>query len=66
MTLRLGEDETVVAVLLPEAIRNVPDGVDLVSEQRKVGLLLRRVRFPLPEKPGGHTSTRLKDGHHVA
>jgi hypothetical protein len=45
MTLRLGKDETVVAVLLPEQFRNAPDGIDLSLADRKKGLLLRSVRL---------------------
>ncbi len=51
MTLRLGERETVVAVPVPEPIRGVPDDAALISSDRKRGLLLRNVRFPLSEHP---------------
>lgn len=37
MTLRLGEDETVVAVPIPEPICSVPEGVALISVNRKRG-----------------------------
>src|SRR5271157_2265423 len=50
MTLRLREDGTVVTVLLPEPLRGVPDGVALTAVDRKKGLLLRSVSFPLPER----------------
>lgn len=49
MTLRLGEDEAVVAVPIPEPIRSVPAGVALISADRKRGLLLRSISSPLPE-----------------
>jgi molybdate-binding protein len=60
LTLRLREDGTVVAVQVPEPIRGVPDSVALalMSVDRKKGLVLRRVRFPLPEKLGDGTSKR--------
>ena len=63
MTLRLGEDGTVLTVLLPELIRGVPDGVALSWADRKTGLLLRSVSSPSPEHAGGRIRTRLKDGH---
>ena len=49
MTLRIGDGGAISAVLLPEPIRGVPDGVGLVSMDRKKGLLLRTVSFTLPE-----------------
>jgi hypothetical protein len=60
LTLRLREDGTVVTVEMPEPIRGVLDSVALalMSVDRKKGLVLRRVRFPLPEKPGDRTSGR--------
>ena len=66
MTLRLREDGGVVTVLLPEPIRGVPDGVALTAVDRKKGLLLRSVSFPLSERLGGRRRTRLKDGHDAA
>jgi len=65
MTLRLREDGTVVTVLLPEAIRGVPDGVALNSADRKKGLLLRAVSSTLPEHPGGRIKTWLKEARHA-
>src|ERR1017187_776441 len=53
MTLRLKEGGTVVTVLLPEAIRGVPDGVALTSTDRRKGLLLRTVSLTLPAHLGG-------------
>jgi hypothetical protein len=66
MTLRLTEDGTVVTVLLPEAIRGVPDGVALTSTDRKKGLLLRTVSSTLPAHLGGSVRTGLKDGYRAA
>jgi hypothetical protein len=63
MTLRLGEDETVVAVPIPQPIRGVPDGVALISVARKRGLLLRSISSPLAKHVGGHVRTRLKEAH---
>jgi len=48
MTLRLGEDEAVVAVPIPEPIRCAPQGVALNWADRKRGLLLRSISSPLP------------------
>jgi len=65
MTLRLSEDGTVVAALIPEPFRGVLDGVAFPSVDRKKGLLLRSIRSPLPEQLVGLARTRLK-GHHAA
>jgi len=56
MTLHLGEDGTVLTVLLREPIRGVPDDVVLTTADRKKGLLLRSVS----------SSLRLKGGEHAA
>jgi hypothetical protein len=66
MTLRLREDGTVVAALIPKPFRGVPDGVALTSVDRKKGLLLRSISSPLSEHFGGRARTRLKVGHHAA
>ena len=66
MTLRLREDGKVVTALLPEAIRSVPEGVELTSVDRKTGLLLRSVNSTLPEHLSGRVRTRWKDVHHAA
>ena len=66
MTLRVREDGTVGTVLLPEAIRGVPDGVAFTSADREKGLLLCSVSFLLPERLGGRAGARLKDGYHAA
>jgi len=66
MTLRLREDGTVVAALLPEAIRGVPEGIALTSVDRKTGLLLRSVSSVLPEHLRGRVRTGWKDVHHAA
>ena len=65
MTLRLREDGTVVAALIPEPLRGVPDGVALTLVDRKKGLLLRTVSSTLPEHLGGRARTRLKEAHHA-
>jgi hypothetical protein len=66
MTLRVREDGTVGTVMLPQAIRGVPDCVALTSGHREKGLLLCSVNFPLPEHLGGRARARLKDGYHAA
>jgi hypothetical protein len=43
MTLRLGEGGTVVAVPLQEPVRGVPDGVALISADRKGRFLLHKI-----------------------
>lgn len=65
MTLRLTEHGTVVTVLLPEAIRGVPDGVALTLTDRKKGLLFRTVSSTLPAQLDGPVRTGL-DGYHAA
>ncbi len=66
MTLRLGEDGTVVTVLLPQPIRGARDGVVVTSIDRGNGLLLRSVRPLLPEHIGALVGTLSKGGHHAA
>jgi len=66
MTLRLGEDETVVAVPIPEPICSVPDGVALISVNRKRGLLLRSISSHSPENFQDGVKTSRKGRHHVA
>ena len=65
MTLRLAEDEKVVAVSLPEGIRNSDDGVSLVSRDLKKGLLLRSV-FLLSEYFEDRLSARWTAWHDAA
>lgn len=66
MTLRLGEDETVVAVPIPEPICSVPEGVALISVNRKRGLLLRSISSPSAEHLEDGVKTSRKGRHHVA
>ena len=66
MTLRLGEDEAVAAVRIPEPIRGVPAGVALISADRKRGLLLRSVSSPLREDLREGVKTWRNGRHHVA
>lgn len=66
MILRLREDGTVVAVLLPEPIRGAPDSVSLTCADRKMGLLLHSVSSLLPEHLEGGTRTRLKNRYYAA
>jgi len=65
MTLRLAEDERVVAVPLPEGIRNADDAVSLVSRDLKKGLLLRSV-FLLSEYFEDRLSARWTAWHDAA
>lgn len=46
MTLRLGEDTPVVAMLRLPQVQETPDGVALDSGDRKAGLALRNIPFP--------------------
>ena len=57
MTLRLGEDHKVTAVLLPDIVQGKPDGVVLYSQDRKGGLILRSLSFPEHHK---HRTRRLR------
>jgi hypothetical protein len=66
MTLRLGEAETVVAVPIPEPICIVPEGVALISANRKGGLLLRSISTPSPQHLQDGVKTSRKGRHHVA
>lgn len=66
MTLRLGEDETVVAVPIPEPICSGPEGLALISVNRKRGLLLRSISSPLAEHLEDGVKTSRKGRHHVA
>lgn len=66
MILRLREDGTVVAVLLPEPIRGAPDSVALTCADRKMGLLLHSISSLLPEHAEGRPRARLKDGYYAA
>jgi len=56
MTLRLGQGATVVAVPLPNPLRNVPSEVGLNFEERKAGLFLHSIGVsclkPFPEDRG--------------
>ena len=66
MTLRLGEGETVVAVPIPEPICSVPEGVALISVNRKRGLLLRSISSPSAEHLEDGVKTWRKGRRHVA
>jgi hypothetical protein len=60
MTLRLGEDTPVVAMLLLHEIQERTDGVVLDSPDRKAGLTLRNIAF------SEHHSLRRKIAHSAA
>jgi hypothetical protein len=66
MTLRLGEDETVVAVPIPELICSVPEGVALMSVNRTRGSLLRSISSPSLEHLQNGVKTSRKGRHRVA
>jgi len=66
MSMRLRDDGTVGTVLLPKPIRGVPDGDALISVDRKKGLFLRSVNFPLLERIGGRARSQLRHGYHAA
>jgi hypothetical protein len=68
MSLRLLEDGTVVATLLPEPVGRDRDDVVVVLRlvDRKNGLILRRSSFPLSEHFGNRVRTRLKGVDHAA
>ena len=64
MTLRLAEDEEVVAVPFPGGIRDAHDGVFLFSRDRGKGLLLRSISL-LSEYLEDRTSPRWAVRHHA-
>jgi len=64
MTLRLGPDNAVVAVLIPERIRGVPECVALISVDQKRGLLLRSLSSSLANPRGGRARARIRDEQH--
>ena len=66
MSLRLLEDGTVVATLLPEPVGRDRDDVVLRLVDRKNGLILRRSSFPLSEHLGNRVRTKLKGVDHAA
>jgi hypothetical protein len=66
MSLRLPEDGTVVATLLPEPVGRDRDDVVLRLVDRKNGLIPRRSSFPLSEHFGNRVRTRLKGVDHAA
>ena len=64
MTLRLGEEGTVIAVPLSEPIHGVPDDVALSSTDRRRGLLLRCISRLIPDL--GTAAGKLSRGGHRA
>jgi len=66
MTLRLGQDEAVVAVAIPEPIRGVPEDVALISVDRERGLVLRSLASSLSGHHRGRMRERPTDEQHVA
>jgi hypothetical protein len=64
MTLRLGEDGTVIAVPLPGPIPGVSDDVALSSTERQRGRLLRCTGRLIPDL-GAAAGTLSKGGHHA-
>ena len=66
MILRLREDGTVVAVLLPDLIRRAPDSVAITLADRKMGMLLHSISSLLPEHVEGRPRTRLKNRSNAA
>jgi hypothetical protein len=65
MTLALAEDQSLVAVPLPEEIRGVRNSVSLVSRDRRTGLLLRSISF-LSEHFDDRSRSRSKARHQAA
>ncbi len=64
MTLRLGEEGTVIAVPLPEPTPGVPGDVALSSPDRGRGRLLRCISRLIPDL-GAAAGTLSKGGHHA-
>jgi len=65
MTLRLGEEGTVIAVPLPEPAPGVPGEFGVSSTERGRGLLLRCISRLVPEHLGAPVATFSKGGHHA-
>ncbi len=66
MTLRLGEHEDVLAVVLPAPLQNIPDVVALGVADRKQGLLLQDVNSRFPKRNGNRVGSRLTNQQDVA
>lgn len=64
MTLRLGDDRRVLPVLLPHAVQHKPDSVASFSRDRKAGLILHSLSFPLLRK--GASRKHVKRAHRAA
>ena len=66
MTLRLGEDGTVIAVPLPHSVGGDSEEKAFVLGDRKNGLMLHKTRFLLSGQFGYRVGARLKDGNRIA
>ena len=66
LTLRLGEDGTVIAVPLPHSVDGDSEEKAFVVADRKNGLMLHKTRFLLSGQFGYRVGARLKDGNRIA
>ena len=66
MTLRLGEQGTVIAVPLPHSVGGDSEEKAFVVADRKNGLMLHKTRFLLSGQFGYRVGARLKDGNRIA
>jgi hypothetical protein len=66
MTLRLGEDGTVIALPLPHSVGGDSEGKAFVGGDRKNGLMLHKTRLLLSGQFGYRVGVRLRDEDRVA
>lgn len=66
MTLRLGEDGTVIAVPLPHPVGGDSEEKAFVVADRKNGLMLHKTRLLVSGQFGYRVGVRLRDGNRVA
>ena len=66
LTLRLGEDGTVIAVPLPHSVGGDSEEKAFVVADRKNGLMLHKTRFLLSGQFGYRVGARLRDEDRVA
>ncbi len=66
MTLRVGDHEDVVAVVLPPPLQAVPEIVAFALVDRKRGLLLQDVNSRLPKRNGNGLKSRFTNRQNVA
>lgn len=66
MTLRLGDQEGVIAVVLPAPLKKIHDIVAVGLAERKRGSLLQDVKAKLPKRSGNSDRRRFTNQQDVA